>query len=504
MPSILTRGDRIVTVSGRESSLARPSVPYNAFFGGGAMRLLGDGRSVSYQGLYDSQTWVKVCVDKLAHQIASLPLKVFTKDSQGINERVPSGPLVELIREPWLRAGPSDLKVKIAFPALLHGNALLWKRRRNAASPIEGFRPLDWRFIEWKSTGSSQVDGFWTTEGGDKELVAPADTLHVHWESGSPVGVSPLMALGVALRLEDAAQRYASSNFDHSATPNMAVTLPPDAPYDDKVRSGIRDEVQRLTGGVDSSGGVLVFGGGASVETLSHNAREAELIEVRKLNREEVAAVYDIPPPMIGILDKATYSNINEQHRMLYMTVLRPWLTLIEERFEAQVIRGEAPMEGQFVEFDMAEVLKGDTKERAEAFKLFIESGVYTINEIRRLENLPPIDHPLGNRPLIPSNNNTPIDEAGDAEAGSEVSRALADNLARAQHRVLTRNGAGAEVLFDGDRFERELADDLASALDSGAPPFAAIWRAAVEDGIADANGDRDRLAQFFQALGAE
>jgi hypothetical protein len=253
------------------------------------------------------------------------------------------------------------------------------------------------------------------------------------------------------------------------------------------------------------SGGALVVGGGADVKQLSHTAKEAELIKSRMLNREEVAAVYDIPPPMIGILDKATYSNINEQHRMLYMTVLRPWLTLVEETIEAHLIDGEAAFEGVFLEFDLGEVLKGDAKERAEAFRAFLESGVYTINELRQLENQPPINHPLANQPLIPANNLAPLDAIGQAPptGGGKAAHVLAGHLGRARDRVLTKNGAGASELLNGDRFEAELREDLEPLLNGGSAPFAAVWRAAVEQGVDDAAPDKDSLRGFFEALGA-
>ena len=502
MPTLVTHGDRIITLGGRESWLKRPSQPFSSWYGGGHVILAGDARTISFAELYRKQPWVKVCVDKLAHQVATLPLKTYELSSQNERRRVIDHPVPNLLREPWPRARPVHLKQKIAFPALLHGNGLLAKVRPSRGAPPQRLRPLDWRYI------SPEVDTgdllFWkTTQYGKDAFIAPEETLHFYWESPDGVtGTSPLCPLGITLRAEDAAQRYSASNFNNAVTPNFGIGLDKDAPYNDDVRNAIRDEVRLLHAGVDQSGGVIVMGGGASFETLSHNAREAELIDVRKLNREEVAAVYDIPPPMIGQLDKATYSNINEQHRMLYMTVLRPWLTLIEETIEAHLIAGERAFEGVFVEFDLNEVLKGDAKERAEAFKAFLEAGVYTINELRALENLPRIDHPLADRPLIPANNMQPLENVGEQPPGDGTAQTLASHLARARDRVLARNGAGAGDLLDADRFERELAEDLASKLNGGAEPFAAVWRAAVEQGVRDADG-KDSLRQFFEALGA-
>lgn len=501
MPSIVGYGDRIITAGGRASWLKRGSVPMQSYYNQGAIRLTGDGVSISYDRLYREQPWVKVCVDKLAHQIATLPLKAYSLGSQNERERVTEHPLVELLRKPWPRGRSVHLKQKIAFPALLHGNSVLTKERVGGGVPV-GLKPRDWRYLVPRLNDLGELEVWEDQRRG--EFVAPDDTLHFHWENPDGwCGTSPLQPLGVTVRLEDAAQRHATSAFHNGVQPNMALVLDKDAPYNDEIRRQLREEVTAQHGGPDRSGGVFIAGGGATVETLSHTAKEAELIEQRKLNREEVAAVYDVPPPMVGILDKATYSNITEQHKMLYMTVLRPWLVLIEETFEAHLIDGVPSFEGVFLEFDLAEVLKGDAKERADAFKVFLEAGVYTINELRKLENLPRIEHPLADRPLIPANNMQPIDQVAPDSDPRGVAPVLSSHLARARDRVLTKNGAGAGDLLDGDRFERELGEDLEQKLNGSAGPFAAIWRAALEQGVTDAGQDRDRIKNFFQALGA-
>jgi HK97 family phage portal protein len=338
-----------VTQDGMES-IARSSTPFAAWMGGAQLvQLIGEGRTISYTRLYETQPWVAIAVNKLSRQISRLPLKVYTVDSQGNRERVREGALVDLLGRPRTRSGPIQLKQSIVFPMLLHGNSLLEKIRDGVGKPPRALWPLDWRFIQGylPYQGAVDFEAYGSTQTGQSRYVEADDTLHFRWESPDGLlGSSPLMQLGVTIAAEDAAQRYIQALHKNGARPSFAVVIPPDARADKEVRDGIRQEIQDVHGGVDKALQAPIIGGGADVKPLAQTAHEAELIEQRKLNREEVAAVYDIPPPLIGILDHATYSNVAEMHRMLYGTVLGPWLTLIEETLQAQLIDTEPAFEG--------------------------------------------------------------------------------------------------------------------------------------------------------------
>jgi HK97 family phage portal protein len=398
-----------VTAEGRVS-LSTNSVPL-AVYGAGRTSLLG-GMTVSYADLYRTQPWIYVTVNKLARAIARLPLKVYEADGDGARRRVREGPLHDLLENPAPRCGPVQLKQWLAMPVLLHGNAVLGLYRPDGpGGPPARCWPLDWRFLEaWQGQQAGPIDAWATTEFGERVWIDVEDTLHISWEApNGRLGVSPLQALGVTVGLEDAAQRYQGASFTNAARPSGAVVLPKDAHLDADERAELRTDIRAMHEGIDNAFRVALLTGGADWKAMSFSAAEAELIDQRKLNREEAAAVYDIPPPLIGILDKATYSNIETQHRMFYTDVLGPWLTLIEESLQAQLIDPEPAFAGQFVEFDLNEVLRGDPVQRANALQTQVESGLLTINEGRDLENRVRFDHPDADAPLIPVNNLAPV-----------------------------------------------------------------------------------------------
>lgn len=440
MPAIIGP-DASVTWPGGRPSLAPNSVPLSMYRGGLAL----DGRSVSFAGIYRTQPWVASAVHGIARQIARLPLHAFAMAADGENrERDRGSTLARLLKRPNPEHARSPLALKwdVALGLLLNGNALERIGKPAAGAEPDRLSRLDWRFItpHVLEDGGPVAAWEYRPPNGPTEWLGPEEVVHFAWgTTEGPIGVSPLTQLGVTLRSEDSAQRYGESSFRNGARMGVGVVLEKGVTADDMVRSGIRDELMLAHGGVDRAFTPLVLGGGvADVKPLGgQSAVEAELINQRKVNREEIAAVYGMPPPLIGILDHATYSNVSELHKMLYRTVLGPWLSLYAETLGEQLI-GRTPSweaRGAFVEFELGEVLKGDTRERMDAYRTAIAAGVLTLNDVRRLENLKPYESEWADEPLVMANNVLPLSMIGDQAAagatslGGELEKALRSTL---------------------------------------------------------------------------
>src|SRR5262245_65486707 len=103
---------------------------------------------------------------------------------------------------------------------------------------------------------------------------------------------------------------------------------------------------------------------GMSLKTSSHTARDSEYLSARKLTREECAAAYHIPLPMVGILDHATFSNIKEQHKQLYADCLGPWLDMIQLELESQLLPEAGDARALYAQFNIAEMRQGRVQEK--------------------------------------------------------------------------------------------------------------------------------------------
>lgn len=368
-------------------------------------------RVVSFEQIVESQPAVNAAVNKLLRQIATLPLRAFKDDSQGKPIRAKGHAVEQLVTRPLPRRSGLNFKQWMARGPLVHGNSLLAKYRADGARrPPTHVLPLRWPYIGAYAAAGGPVEHWTTTQLGDTRELPVEESLHFGWESGyGELGISPLSTLGVVVALEDAAQRFQQSMFRNGARPSGLVVLPPGAKDEDieEVKTGIRS----LHEGVDNFYRVALATGGADWKPLSFDANEAQLIEQRRVNREEIAMVYDVPPPLLGDLEHGTYSNVTELHRMLYVTVLRPWLTFFEETLQAQLIDPEPEweQEGVFLRFDLSEVLRGDRTEQIAAVASAFTNGLLTLNQSLEELGMPTSTDEWADRHFIPSNNMQPL-----------------------------------------------------------------------------------------------
>ncbi len=265
------------------------------------------------------------------------------------------------------------------------------------AAVLEASGPAaEWSDIEGKD---QRADWYVFTKAGIRIPFLPEEVVHFRfWGTGADiVGPSSIEALRRTLQIEDAAQRQQIASFENANRPSGAFAVQQDVKKE--TLEYMRDQLHETYGGVDNAYKIAMLGGGAKWEPMSFDSGQAELISARHLTREECAAAYDMPPPVIQILDKATFSNVTEQHKMLYQDTLGPWLTMIEETLQTQLIDPEPAFAGQYVEFDLAEVLKGDIATR---YAAYAAATWMSLNEKRERENLPPKESPLADALWMP------------------------------------------------------------------------------------------------------
>jgi HK97 family phage portal protein len=420
-----------------------------------------------------------------------LPLRLYREvTDDGEIEPVHRHPVLDLVKAPWVRGSAAQLKQKLAHPALIHGNSLLGKVRDEANGAPVGFVPLDWRFLIPWTLDDGEVFFWESTQPNRQQFWAPEEVVHFAFEAGNgDLGVSPLKQLGTTLRTETNAQAYQSGSFEKGARPSGALVTPPDKVLSREEKALLRTEIRNM-----DPGGFFLLSGGMDWKAFSHTAVEAELIDQRRLNREEVAAVYDVDPPLIGILDHATYSNVAEMHNRFYRATLRPWLTLITDTLNAQLIQPEPAWRDDrvFLAFDLSDVLRSDTPEEISAVGTAIGTGVMTPNEGRNRLRMRRSDNPAADELYMPSNNLTVMGKEPEPAPAPQLppatpetepedpEKALKRHVERAKRLIGTKLGAGER--WDRARFVKELYQD-APAVDG----FAVA--AQLEQAISDSGG---------------
>lgn len=416
MTTLVTRDNRLLSTSQPKNAF---SSDYIVTAGGqGTVKLSGNLTS-TYETIYEANPNCAATVNKLVRLISTLPVKVYDRpSSEDAPEEVRGHPVGKLLDQPAPRMGQAYWKQALVRSALVHGNGLLakWRGPGMAGEP-QALLNVSWPWVAAYAPLGCPVEWWSTYQTGVQRFFEVQDSVHLAWESQDlhGLGVSPLKPLAETIKLDDALRRYQTSSMANAARPSKAIIPPENFSYQGNQKEELRAEIQRVHGGVDQAMKDLLLAPGFDVKVLSQTAVEAEVIAARTLGREEFAMVYDIPPPMIGDLTHGTYSNVEELHRILYVTTLRPWFKLIEEILQRQLIdEEEAWSNDLYVRFDLAEVLRGNKREEIDAASEAFNNGLMTLNEARQVIGYPPVaaekdPEGLADIPHIPTNNLEPI-----------------------------------------------------------------------------------------------
>lgn len=410
-------GEPIEIAEGR-GDLRFSSVPFDFQAGVGGVVTVA-GKTISFAELVATQPWVAAAVMRMLTWSVRVPLKAYRKTGTDSRERLHDHPLAQAIIDPWERGSQASLVTTMLGSLLVHGNGTT--RILQGARDRFHFDPVDWRTVKPLTPFRSRISGWEIRDDGQTETISADEVVHLAWWSPlGPIGISPLQQLGVTIKIEEAAQNYQHSYLRQSARTPVALKLPDEHAMDPQERAELRADFAMHNAGALNAGRPILLPPGIEPHDLSgHNAHEAELIEQRKLSREEVASVYMIPPPMLGILDRATYANIQTQREMSYTDSLGPPLVLIEQTINAQLVRGLLREDDIYVEFDFAGVLRGDRLKEIRALREAIATGVLTPNEGRRAVNYPASDNPAADELYLPTNNLQPLGTIETAPSGA-------------------------------------------------------------------------------------
>jgi HK97 family phage portal protein len=347
-----------------------------------------------YGHLYRRQPWVNAVVSKLAKSASRLPINIW--DNTGDGEKTQD--VGSAYAQFWRRPCPFMPRHKLIrwtwSTRKVYGEAFWVKIRRDGAgtnSPVLGVIPMHpSRTIIQRDKDTGRLTYVFALG------VASAGILRLSQEDVVPFtdynpddlmrGVSPLEPLRSTLYNEDAARRATESWWTRGARPSLMVSAPNS--LSDKAYDRLSTAISSAHGGADNMGGTLLLEEGAKPVVTQLTAEEMQYIQSRILNREEVCGVYDVPPPVVHILDHATFSNITEQMRSMYRDTMAPDLDEFEAIIEYYLTPDFGQPEQLEMRFALDDVLRGDFETRADAVIKLIANGVMKPSEGRPLFDL--------------------------------------------------------------------------------------------------------------------
>ena len=348
-----------------------------------------------------SAVWA--CVRIISETIAALPWQVFQYSENSGRERV-SGAFEAML----------DIKANGEMDAgtlreTLLGHALTWG---NGYAEIErdGFsgRPVAlWPIMPDRVAVKRDDDGqlvYEISQSQGKTLLPARDVFHLHglgFDGLQGYSVISMAAQSIGLGL--ATERYGSAFFGNGAIPGLVLQHP--AALSAVAYDRIKESWQERHQGPNKAHRPAILEEGMSVEKIGLPPEDSQFLETRKFQTQEICRWYRVPPHKVADLERATFSNIEHQAIEFVQDTILPWTRRLER--EAQIkLLGPTQRNRQFTRLNLKSLLRGDDKSRAEFYDKMRNMGVFSVNEIRALEDMNPIG-PAGDKHIVQMNMTT-------------------------------------------------------------------------------------------------
>jgi HK97 family phage portal protein len=381
--------------------LNNPSGISRYFFGGTT-----SGKSVNERSAMQT-TAVYACVRILAETIASLPLNLYVYVDDG-KKRAREHPLYSILHD-----APNPEMTSFIFRETLMSHLLLWGNAyaqivRNGLGEVIGLYPLMPDKMSVSRDENKEL--IYTYHKGSGNVTFFRDEiLHVPGLGfDGLIGYSPIAMAKNAIGIAMATEEFGASFFSNGASPGGILEHPGTL----KDPSKVRESWNQLFQGSGKANRVAVLEEGMTYRPIGIPPNEAQFLETRKFQTEEICRIYRVPPHLVADLDKATFSNIEHQSISFVVHTIRPWLVRLEQAMNLQLL-SEADRKRFFTEFNADGLLRGDYQSRMSGYATARQNGWMSANDIRRLENLNLIPAEEGGDLYLINGNMTKLKDAG-------------------------------------------------------------------------------------------
>ena len=367
-------------------------------------------------------TAVYACVRILSEAIAGLPLHMYQYLEDGSKRKAIEHPIYHL-----LHVEPNPEMTSFVFRETLMTHLILWGNGycqiiRNGKGEVIALYPLmpNRMTVDRDANGrlyykyqKSSEDA--PTMEGSNVILDSSDVLHIPGLGfDGLVGYSPIAMAKNAIGLAIAAEEYGSKFYANGAAPSGVLEHP--GTLKDPAR--VRESWNAAFGGSSNSHKFAVLEEGLKYSPISISPNEAQFLETRKFQINEIARIFRVPPHMVGDLEKSSFSNIEQQSLEFVKYTLQPWIIRWEQNLQKALLEEEKKT--YFFIFNVEGLLRGDYQSRMQGYATARQNGWMSANDIRELENLDKIPTEEGGDMYLVNGNMMPLEMAGAAYAASK------------------------------------------------------------------------------------
>ena len=393
---------------------------YSFFFGGSTA-----GKRVNERSAMQ-MTAVYSCVRILAEAVAGLPLHLYRYKEDGGKEKALDHPLYLLLHDE-----PNPEMSSFVFRETLMTHLLLWGNAyaqiiRNGKGEVIALYPLmpDRMTVDRDRDGKLYYEYTVSTDDtptvkGTVVRLNSSDVLHIPGLGfDGLVGYSPIAMAKNAIGMAIACEEYGAKFFANGAAPGGVLEHP--GTIKDPQR--VRESWQSTFGGSGNANKTAVLEEGMKYTPIGISPEQAQFLETRKFQINEIARIFRVPPHMVGDLEKSSFSNIEQQSLEFVKYTLEPWLVRWEQSIQRTLLSPEEKKQ-YFAKFNVEGLLRGDYASRMTGYATARQNGWMSANDIRELENMDRIPAEEGGDLYLINGNMLPLGNAGafaDTQTGKE------------------------------------------------------------------------------------
>ena len=385
----------------------------NPFFGSSSI----SGKSVNERTAMQV-TCVYACVRVIAETIASLPLQVYKHTDVG-KDKATTHALYRLLHdEPNPDMTSFVFRETLMSHLLLFGNAYA-QVLRNGKGEVTALHPLMPNQMAVNRASNGQIYYTYTkmpddsfkgknANSGNQYNLKPSEILHIPGLGyDGLIGYSPISMAKNAIGMAMSTEEFGAKFFANGARPGGVLEHPGTLKNPDK----IRESWNSLFRGSNNSHGTAILEEGLKYHPIGISPNEAQFLETRKFQINEIARIFRVPLHMIGDLERATFSNIENQSLEFVKYTIDPWVVRWEQSIQKSLFSEKEKSE-YFVKFNVDGLLRGDYESRMKGYATGIQNGFLSPNDVRNLENLNLISEEIGSQLYI-NGNMLPLSRAG-------------------------------------------------------------------------------------------
>ena len=382
-----------------------------AFFLGGTT----SGKTVTERSAMQ-MTAVYSCVRILSEAVAGLPLHLYKYTDSGGKAMALDHPLYHLLHDE-----PNPEMSSFVFRETLMTHLLLWGNAyaqiiRNGKNEIGALYPLmpNKMSVDRDETGRLYYTYYRGSDEAIKDkdfavTLQPTDVLHIPGLGfDGLVGYSPIAMAKNAIGMAIACEEYGAKFFANGAAPGGVLEHP--GTIKDPQR--VRESWQSTFGGSGNANKIAVLEEGMKYTPIGISPEQAQFLETRKFQINEIARIFRIPPHMVGDLEKSSFSNIEQQSLEFVKYTLDPWVIRWEQSIQRSLLSKDEKAV-YFVKFNLEGLLRGDYQSRMNGYAIGRQNGWMSANDIRELENLDRIPAEDGGDLYLINGNMLPLKNAG-------------------------------------------------------------------------------------------